>query len=269
MELRASENYLLEVRDVAKSFGGVCALDGVSFGVNRGTIKALIGPNGAGKTTLLNVINGIIKADRGRILYKGLDITNMPSDAIARLRIARTFQIVRVFTVNMMTVIDNVIVGGHALISPSILGCMFGGRSLARKEKELADKALHLLSLLGLADVAHRPAAALPFGSQRLLELARALMMDPELLLLDEPASGLSDAEVEHLKGVLLSLRESGLTMLLVEHNVRFVAHLADEVVVLNFGRKLAEGNPEEVFQNEAVLEAYLGRGAKWTSAQC
>lgn len=265
MDLRSSEGCLLEVRDIAKSFGGVRALDGVSFKVGRGTIKALIGPNGAGKTTLLNIVNGIIRADKGTILYKGLDITNMRSDAVAKLGIARTFQIVRVFTVHRMTVLDNVMVGGHTVLSPSVLGALFRHGWLARKERGLMEKALRLLSILGLEEFAYRPAAALPFGSQRLLELARALMMDPELLLLDEPASGLSEPEVEDLKGLLLSLRGSGLTMLLVEHNVRFVADLADEVVALNFGRKLAEGRPDEVFQNEAVLEAYLGRGMRWT----
>jgi len=250
---------ILKIENISKRFEGVHALDGVSFSVKKGQIKALIGPNGAGKTTMLNVISGLVPPDKGNIYFKDNDITGQPPNIIASLGMGRTFQLIRLFTINEATVMDNLLIGASLTLKPGILKSIFLSGRVKRQETKLKDKALEILNFVGLSGKEGVLPSALSFGNQRLVELARALMMDPKMLVLDEPASGLNDMEVENFKGLLLSLKDRGITMLIVEHNMKLVMDIADDIVVLDFGKKLAEGSPKEVCANPEVIAAYLG----------
>jgi len=250
---------ILKVAGVTKSFEGVNALVDVGFGVARGQVKALIGPNGAGKTTLLNVINGLLKPDRGHVHFRGQNLIGMHADKIALLGLSRTFQLIRLFSVNNATVLDNVMVGAHKMLKPTISGAFFFRASTARHEKRIREKAMEALAFVGLEHAYDMLPGMLSFGSQRLVELARSLMAEPELLLLDEPASGLNDAEVDRFMELLAAIRQRGITVLLVEHNMKLVMNISDDVVVLDFGKWLAEGDPAAICADPAVIEAYLG----------
>jgi ABC-type branched-subunit amino acid transport system ATPase component len=250
---------LLQAREVSKAFEGLQALDRVGFEVRSGTIKSIIGPNGAGKTTLLNVINGLLPPDSGQVLFREHNLTGMRPDRIAAQGISRTFQMIRLFTVNNATVLDNVLLGAHRHLQPSITGALLFRARTARREREARAGALELLRFVGLDEAASGLPGALSFGKQRLLELARCLMSDPDLLLLDEPASGLNDVEVERFMELLTTLRTRGKTILLVEHNMKLVMNISDDVLVLNFGRRLAEGPPALIGADPEVIRAYLG----------
>jgi ABC-type branched-subunit amino acid transport system ATPase component len=254
-----TDREILKVVEVSKSFEGVRALEQVSFGVTAGHIKALIGPNGAGKTTLLNVINGLLEPDLGHVYFHGQDLVGMKTDKIAFLGLSRTFQLIRLFTVNNATVLDNVMLGAHKTLQPTVSGALFFRPRTARQEKAVREKAMEALAFVGLEWAANMLPNVLSFGNQRLLELARSLMSLPELLLLDEPASGLNDAEVERFMQLLSDIRRRGITILLVEHNMKLVMNVSDDIVVLDFGRRLAEGEPAAICANPQVIEAYLG----------
>lgn len=250
---------IVSLKGVTKHFKGLMALGDVDSTVKRGQIKALIGPNGAGKSTLLNIISGTFPPDRGSIFYQGREIAGLKANQIAGLGVSRTFQLIRLFTVNEATVMDNLIIGAHRTLKPGLLTSLFMRGRVSRRVKEIESKGSRALEFVGLAGCENQPAASLSFGKQRLLELARALMTGPDLLLLDEPASGLNDAEVDGFMDLLRSIRDRGITILLVEHNMKVVMNISDDIVVLNFGQKLAEGSPREVRNNSEVMEAYLG----------
>jgi len=252
----ADDRPVLEVRNATKAFLGLVALSHVSFAV-RDNIYGVIGPNGAGKTTLFNLITRVLDPTEGEILFDGEPITTRPAHQIARLGIARTFQNVRLFA--HQSVIENVVMGTYRNTQSGFVRGLFATR-YARAEQERARReAMRCLDFVGLAAQADQPAGTLPFGRQRLLELARALAMVPRLLLLDEPAAGLNDRETEELAGLVRRLPAQGITVVLVEHNMDLMMSVAERILVLNSGQVLAEGRPDEIRAERAVIDAYLG----------
>ena len=262
--LPSREGKILELSNISKNFGGTEALSKVSVSVDYNQIVGIIGPNGAGKTTLLNVVNGFLPPREGRVIFQTRDVTNISPHEMARLGLGRTFQLINLF--KGMTVIENVMVGGHL---KGRSGILMGGLNLGRPRQEEAmirQAAMRSLEFLGLVDRAYDVVESLPFGDQKLVELARALSMEPDLLLLDEPAAGLNSAETERLLGILRRIRERGITIVLVEHNMPLVMTLSDFVFVLDFGRAIAFGTPEEVSKNNEVIRAYLGQEVQGAS---
>ena len=248
---------LLEARGLRKEFGGVVAVGGVSFEVFRGEIRAIIGPNGAGKTTIFNLINGLLPLDGGEVRFQGEPLNGLgPSDR-AVLGIGRTFQNLQIFA--NMTVLENVMIGRHRKSRSGVLAALFSMPRARREEGEVTEAARACLAFVGLKGRSDDPAGSLPFGQQRLLEIALALAMEPTLLLLDEPAAGLNPAEVRRLEELIYAIRERGVTVLLVEHHMDLVMRVSEEVLVLNYGQVLTQGPPAAVQNDPAVIEAYLG----------
>ncbi len=248
---------VLESIGVNRSFGGLKATNDVSFEVRPGTVTALIGPNGAGKTTLFNLITNLFPIDSGEIRFNGKRIDGLSPGRIADLGLIRTFQTARVFP--GMTVLENVLAGRHRMVRHGLLQQALWLPGARREERELAARADALLDLVMLSRFRDTHATELPMGAQKLLEVLRALMAQPRVLLLDEPAAGLNDTETAELAALLLAIRESGITVLVVEHNMSLVMGVADAIVVLEAGTVIATGTPEEIQRNERVIKAYLG----------
>jgi branched-chain amino acid transport system ATP-binding protein len=248
---------VLEARGLHKAFGGLRAVNDVSFAVAEGTIKAIIGPNGAGKTTLLNLITRLSQLDAGEVWFDGRRIDRLPPHRIVRLGVARTFQNLRLF--GEMTVLENVMVGRHCRTRAGTVRALLRTRGQRAEERAILDRAWRILGDVGLADRAHEYAAALPFGKQRLLEIARALATEPRLLLLDEPAAGLNPGEAADLGAFIRRIRLGDVTTVLVEHHMGLVMDISDDILVLDFGERLAEGRPDEIQTHPDVLRAYLG----------
>jgi branched-chain amino acid transport system ATP-binding protein len=249
---------VLKILKATKKFGGVSAISDVSLEVSDGSLTALIGPNGAGKTTLFNLITNLFPITAGDIYFRGTSLTRLSPGQIAGLGIIRTFQTARVFPA--MTVLENVLVGGHRHFRRTALDQMLWLGSARREERELTARAEAFLDLVGLAHFRNSAATDLPIGSQKLLEVVRALMARPRLLLLDEPAAGLNDSETAELASLLRAVRDSGVTVIVVEHNMSLVMGVADQVMVLDAGSLVASGTPSEIRRNARVIEAYVGQ---------
>ncbi len=250
---------MLMVRSLTKTFGGVIAQDNISFSIEPGIVCGLIGPNGAGKTTLFNMITGIYRPDSGDVLFNGKSTRKMAVYQLVKAGIARTFQHVELF--GSMTLLENVLVGMHVRTKSGFWGAVTRLPWVLKEERLARDKALSLLEFTGLEAYAHRPAGDLPVGRQKMAEIARALASDPQLLLLDEPAAGLNAVETEALGRLIQKVKKRGVTMMLVEHDMSLAMGISDKIIVLDRGKKLAEGTPREVQNNQAVMEAYLGQG--------
>lgn len=252
---------LLETNNVLKQFGGLIAVNKVSFQLEQGRIVSIIGPNGAGKTTFFNTLTGIYHPDGGDILFNGKSLNRLRPDQIAALGVARTFQNIRLF--GNMSVIENILVGMHVHLRQTPVDTLLRLPFFQREENEAEQKAVALMEYVGLKGVGNELAKNLPYGGQRRLEIARALAADPQLLLLDEPAAGMNPQETEDLIRLFRCIRdEKGITILLIEHDMRVVMNISEWICVMDHGEKIAEGTPAEIRSNKQVIEAYLGRGA-------
>jgi len=247
----------LRVENLSKEFGGVHAVQDLSFGIDAGTVHSIIGPNGAGKTTLLNLLTGVYVPSAGRIALGDRDLTGLPTHAFAAAGIGRTFQNLQIFF--NMSALENVMTGRHLHEPCGLLSALMRTPRLARAERDCRERSLELLRFVGLGSYADSGADAMPYGALKRLEIARALAGDPKMLLLDEPAAGLNPTESMEIAGLIRKLSERGTTVVLVEHNMRLVMGVSDRILVLDYGRKLSEGSAEQVRNDPRVIEAYLG----------
>ncbi len=247
----------LHVEKLTKQFGGVLAVNDTSFTVEQGEIFAVIGPNGAGKTTLLNMISGVLPSTSGRIRLKSQNITGQPPYRIARAGITRTFQNLEIF--KNMSVIENAMTGAHIRLKTGLLGAGFRLPGVFKEERETAGLAMKCLEQVGIAHLAYEKAETLPYGNQRLLEIARASASGPAMILLDEPMAGLNAQETERLVDVILQMKRDGMTFMFVEHDIETVMAISDRILVLDNGKQIGTGTPEEIYRNPAVIKAYLG----------
>ncbi len=253
-----SAETIIECRDVCKYFGGLKAVNKVNMTVNSGEILGIIGPNGAGKTTFFNVCSGVLPATSGEVYLYGEKITGQRPEAIARKGLGRTFQNIQLF--KLMTVWENVRIGCHIRTKTNVFDSVVHTKRYREDEKNSEKRAIELLEELGLSEYSHMPAGNLPYGLQRKVEIARMLAAEPKILLLDEPAAGMNPQETESLKEFILKLNKSGYTIVVIEHDMKFIMSLCERIVVINFGEKLTEGTPDEIVANEQVHEAYFGK---------
>jgi len=248
---------LLSVRGVSKRFGGLQAVSDLSFGVERGSIKALIGPNGAGKTTLFNLVSGVLDPDSGEIVFRGEAVQDLSSHEIAARGLVRTFQHIRLFP--KMTVLENIMVGRHIHGRAGFIAGMLNLPFTWKEERRIREKSFEIMELLGIADHARAEATSLSYGQQRVVEIGRALACEPQLLMLDEPAAGLNMRETNEMGERISKIRKMGITVLLVEHDMSLVMKISDEIVVLSYGQKIAEDRPLSIQKNPEVIRVYLG----------
>jgi len=250
---------LLKIDGICKSFGGLNAVDNISFEVEEGTIHALIGPNGAGKTTLVNMISGIYSIDEGNIFFNDENITNVPTHKLVSKHIMRTFQNLEIC--ENMTVMENVMLGFNIQMSKNLLKCSFQFESILDDEEKYTHIALSHLKRVGLENVADTLCSDLSYGILKKVEIVRALAINPKLLLLDEPVAGLNGTETTEIANIIKEISQEGVTVLLIEHDMKMIMSISDKITVINFGQKLAEGTPQEISTNPKVIQAYLGGG--------
>lgn len=252
---------LIETKAVTKRFGGLTAVDAMNFVIDQGQMVSIIGPNGAGKTTFFNTLTGLYKPEAGSIQFNGTNLIGLRPDQIAALGITRTFQNIRLF--GSMTVIENILVGMHYRLKQSPTGALLQSSHFTNEEKEAHRRAEELMNYVGLRDVGNEMASSLPYGGQRRIEIARAIASDPRLLLLDEPTAGMNPHETSEAIQLFRRIRdEKGITILLIEHDMHVVMEISERISVMDYGKKIAEGTPEEIRSDSRVIEAYLGRGA-------